>query len=93
MLRSTTTFVNRMVHQPQLMMLMSTSVRAASTVKFTKEHEYVAVNGTVGTCGITDFAQSELGDVVYVGLPEVGATFKKGYVNEIHQGRISSSSG
>lgn len=78
MLRSTTTLVNRMVQQPQLMMLMSTSVRASSTVKFTKEHEYVQVHGKVGTCGITDFAQSQLGDVVYVGLPEVGASFKKG---------------
>jgi len=80
MLRSTTTFVTRISQQPQMMMLMTTSVRAASTFKFTKEHEYVKVDGKIGTCGITDFAQSELGDVVYVGLPEVGASFKKGYV-------------
>jgi hypothetical protein len=54
--------------------------RAASTAFFTKEHEYARVDGKVATCGITHFAQSELGDVVYVSLPEVGATFKKGFV-------------
>lgn len=45
---------------------------------FTKDHEYARVEGKVATCGITDFAQSQLGDVVYVSLPEVGATVKKG---------------
>ncbi len=45
---------------------------------FTKEHEYVKVDGRTATCGITDFAQSQLGDVVFVGLPKVNASFKQG---------------
>lgn len=44
----------------------------------TKDHEYAKVDGKTATCGITNFAQSQLGDVVYVSLPEVGASFKKG---------------
>ena len=51
--------------------------RGLST-RFTKDHEYVRVEGATGVIGITDFAQTQLGDVVYVALPEVGATFKKG---------------
>ena len=42
--------------------------------KYSKEHEWIQVDGDNGTIGITDFAQKELGDVVYVELPEVGAT-------------------
>lgn len=45
---------------------------------YTKEHEWVSVSGDVGTIGITDHAQSELGDIVYVDLPKVGATFTQG---------------
>ena len=41
-------------------------------------HEYVKVEGNIGTCGITDFAQAALGDIVFVDLPEVGDTFDKG---------------
>jgi glycine cleavage system H protein len=41
---------------------------------YTKEHEWVLVEGETGTIGITDHAQSELGDIVYVDLPKVGAT-------------------
>lgn len=55
-------------------------VRAASTVRFTKEHEYVKVDGKTATCGITNFAQTQLGDVVYVSLPNVGDKFEKGCV-------------
>ena len=40
--------------------------------KYTKEHEWVVVEGDVATVGITDYAQEQLGDVVYVELPEVG---------------------
>ncbi len=40
--------------------------------RYTKEHEWVAVEGGTGTVGITDFAQQQLGDIVYVELPEVG---------------------
>ncbi|WP_031499235.1 glycine cleavage system protein GcvH [Bryobacter aggregatus] len=39
---------------------------------YTKEHEWVLVDGDTGTIGITDHAQSELGDIVYVDLPKVG---------------------
>jgi glycine cleavage system H protein len=41
--------------------------------KYSKEHEWVHVEGDKGKVGITDYAQSQLGDVVYVELPEVGA--------------------
>lgn len=41
-------------------------------------HEYVKVDGKVGTCGITDFAQAALGDIVFVDLPEVGDEYEKG---------------
>jgi glycine cleavage system H protein len=46
--------------------------------RYTKEHEYVNVEGDIGTIGITDHAQKELGDIVYVDLPKVGATAEKG---------------
>ncbi len=45
---------------------------------YTKDHEWIHVQGDVGTVGITDYAQHELGDVVYVDLPEVGDTFDAG---------------
>ncbi|HUV30969.1 MAG TPA: glycine cleavage system protein GcvH [Acidobacteriota bacterium] len=41
-------------------------------LKYTKEHEWVRVDGNTATIGITDWAQSELGDIVFVELPEVG---------------------
>lgn len=46
--------------------------------RYTKEHEWVNVEGGTGTVGITDHAQKELGDIVYVDLPKVGATIEKG---------------
>src|SRR5947209_17526431 len=46
--------------------------------RYTKEHEWVAVDGDTGTVGITDHAQSELGDIVYVDLPKIGAVAEKG---------------
>ena len=45
---------------------------------YTKEHEWVSVGGGIATVGITDHAQEELGDIVYVDLPKVGATLEKG---------------
>ena len=45
---------------------------------YTKEHEWLRIDGEVGTVGITDHAQKELGEVVYVELPAVGATFDSG---------------
>jgi len=46
-------------------------------LRYTKDHEWVLVDGDVVTVGITDFAQSELGDVVYVDLPKVGSSLVK----------------
>jgi glycine cleavage system H protein len=46
--------------------------------RYTKEHEWVNVQGDTGTIGITDHAQKELGDIVYVDLPKVGMTVEKG---------------
>lgn len=46
--------------------------------RYTKEHEWVLVEGDTGTVGITDHAQNELGDIVYVDLPKVGDLFDKG---------------
>lgn len=47
-------------------------------LKFSKEHEWVRVEGDIGTVGITDYAQQQLGDVVFVEVPEVGRTVEKG---------------
>ena len=49
-----------------------------STVKFTEDHEWIRVEGDTGTVGITDYAQEQLGDVVYVELPEIGRKVEKG---------------
>ena len=49
-------------------------------LKYTKEHEWIRVDGDTGAIGITDFAQQQLGDVVYVELPEVGTTMTAGQV-------------
>ncbi|HTY00130.1 MAG TPA: glycine cleavage system protein GcvH [Bacteroidota bacterium] len=47
------------------------------TLKYTKDHEWLLVNGDTGTVGITDHAQGELGDVVFVELPAVGKALKQ----------------
>ncbi len=46
--------------------------------RYTKEHEWVQVEGSTGTIGITHHAQSELGDIVYVDLPKIGAKYAQG---------------
>jgi glycine cleavage system H protein len=51
-----------------------------SDLKYTKDHEWVRISGGQAQVGITDYAQKQLGDVVYVELPERGRTFKKGDV-------------
>jgi glycine cleavage system H protein len=48
------------------------------TTRYTKEHEWIRLDGDAATVGITDHAQSQLGDVVYVELPEIGKTFAAG---------------
>jgi glycine cleavage system H protein len=45
---------------------------------YSKDHEYIRVDGDIGAVGITDFAQGQLGDVVFVELPAIGASPKKG---------------
>ncbi len=49
-----------------------------ANLKFTKDHEWIAVEGDTGTVGISDYAQDSLGDIVFVEVPEVGAEFSKG---------------
>src|SRR5207237_10187143 len=49
-----------------------------ASYKYTKEHEWVELSGDRGKIGITDYAQQQLGDVVYMELPEVGARLKAG---------------
>ncbi len=48
------------------------------TTKFTPDHEYIRVDGDTGIVGITNYAQEQLGDIVFVELPEVGKVLKKG---------------
>lgn len=45
---------------------------------YTKDHEWILISGTTARVGITDYAQAQLGDVVYVELPEVGRRFDEG---------------
>ena len=47
-------------------------------LRFTREHEWIRIDGDVGTVGITDYAQQQLGDVVFVELPEVGKRVQAG---------------
>ena len=47
-------------------------------VKYSEDHEWISIEGDVGTVGITDFAQEQLGDIVFVELPEVGTALGKG---------------
>src|SRR5664279_4282766 len=49
-----------------------------SKTLYTKDHEYIRIDGDTGAVGITDFAQGQLGDVVFVELPQIGTTRKKG---------------
>ena len=49
-----------------------------NNLKYTKEHEWVLVEGSVGTIGVTDYAQGELGDVVYVDIDPALSEIKKG---------------
>ena len=49
-----------------------------SDTKYTEDHEWIRIEGDEGTVGITNYAQEQLGDVVHVDLPEVGASLAKG---------------
>jgi glycine cleavage system H protein len=47
-------------------------------MRYTQSHEWIAVDGNIGTVGITEYAQNELGDIVYIDLPKVGTDVKAG---------------
>jgi len=49
-----------------------------ATIKFTQDHEWIRVEGDIGVVGITDFAQEELGDLVFIELPVTGKHFAQG---------------
>lgn len=49
-----------------------------SETRYTKDHEYIRIEGDTGTVGITDYAQGQLGDVVFVELPAIGKAVAKG---------------
>src|SRR3546814_6421482 len=49
-----------------------------SNTRYTEQHEWIAVDGNIGTVGITAFAQEQLGDIVFVELPEVGKSVNQG---------------
>jgi glycine cleavage system H protein len=49
-----------------------------SDLRYTKDHEWIRIDGSDATVGITDFAQDQLGDIVYVELPEIGRRVTKG---------------
>ena len=49
-----------------------------AAVKYSEDHEWISIEGDVGTVGITDFAQEQLGDIVFVELPEAGTALGKG---------------
>jgi len=53
-------------------------MKIPDNVKYTKDHEWIRLEGDFGWIGITDFAQGELGDVVFVELPKVGTKLVKG---------------
>ena len=48
------------------------------TTRYTRDHEWIRLDGDTATVGITDYAQEQLGDIVYVELPEVGRALEKG---------------
>jgi len=53
-------------------------MKLKENLRYTKDHEWILIEGNVGTIGITDYAQGELGDIVFVELPAVGKEIKAG---------------
>lgn len=74
--------MRRNPHKPYIRQLDTEPETAMSLVpdglRYTKEHEWLKIEGDVSTVGITDHAQEELTDIVYVELPKIGAKVKKG---------------
>ena len=60
--------------------MAESETRIPDDLHYTEQHEWISIEGDLGTIGITDYAQSELGDVVFVELPEAGDTLEKGQV-------------
>lgn len=58
--------------------MAESETRIPDDLHYTEQHEWISIEGDLGTIGITDYAQSELGDIVFVELPEVGDTLEKG---------------
>lgn len=58
--------------------MAESETRVPEDLRYTEQHEWISLEGELGTIGITDYAQSELGDIVFVELPEVGDTLEKG---------------
>ena len=54
-----------------------------ANLKYTKDHEWISINGDIATIGVTDFAQGELGDIVYVEVETVGDTMEKDEVFDV----------
>ena len=52
-------------------------MQTPNELKYSKEHTWLLVDGNTGTVGITEFAQSELGEIVYIDLPNIGKSFKQ----------------
>lgn len=48
------------------------------TTKYSKDHEWIAIEGDIGTVGITEHAQEQLGELVFIEVPDVGVTFDQG---------------
>ena len=53
------------------------SLYMQDAIKFTRQHEWVVIRNEIATIGISDFAQSQLGDIVSIELPKVGSRFKQ----------------
>jgi glycine cleavage system H protein len=58
--------------------MAESETRVPDDLRYTEQHEWISLDGELGTIGITDYAQSELGDIVFVELPQVGDTLEKG---------------
>ena len=58
--------------------MAESETRVPDDLRYTEQHEWISLDGDLGTIGLTDYAQSELGDIVFVELPQVGDTLEKG---------------
>ncbi|XP_051995338.1 glycine cleavage system H protein, mitochondrial-like [Xyrauchen texanus] len=67
----------QILRRPNNLRTLCTSSRHSEALKYTDKHEWVRIEGGVGTVGISNYAQEALGDVVYCGLPEVGTRLEQ----------------